>query len=109
MLLTHVKKVFQVSNLYKRLMYKCSAVQQPLSKQQNVHCKFLNLSESTYVLRNDMENCDFRHQSSFVVLIYKTVRARKQNIKQQKKSSRIQLLFKKVFRKSVQPPHDKKN
>ena len=83
-MLIHVKKVFQVSNLYKRLMYKCSAVQQPLSNQQNVHCKLQNYSESTFVFRNDIENGDFRHPSSLVFLIYKTVPARKQKIKQQK-------------------------
>ena len=56
-------------------MYECSAVQQPVSKQEKVHCKLLNHSESTFVVENDINNGGCRHPSS-------TVR-RKQNIKQQ--------------------------
>ena len=72
-----IKTVFQFSKLSQRSLYKCSAVQQPVSKQRNVHCKLLSHSRSTFVLWNEIKYAGCRHPLSSEHLILKTVRAGK--------------------------------
>ena len=72
-------------------MYKCSAVEQSVSKQQNVHCQLLSPSRSTFVLESDIKTGGCTHPLSTVHLMYKKVRARKQNFKQQNEILSYQL------------------
>ena len=64
-------------------MYKCSAIQEQVAKQQEVFSNLLNPSRCTFFLRNDIKNCGCGHLLSTEQLMYKTVPARKQIFKQQ--------------------------